>query len=289
MSIGVLMSVTIVAFQSLGVGTAMPAIARDLGGLGCYGWAFSAFMLASMVGSVAAGRDADAHGPLRAYLAAIAAFAAGSLLAALAWSWGALMAGRALEGLGSGALGVVAYVSASRAYPTEMYGAHARADVVGLGAAVAGRPRARGHHRRDDHLALGLRLPAPLPPDRGRAHAAGPAERWPPWPARRPAAASCARGPARAPGSPCSSPRSSCGRRSRPSRSRWPARARDPLPARAAPAGTLRAARGLPSGILVRGLLAIAFLGCDAFMPLALTELAGFSLARPASSSAWRR
>jgi MFS family permease len=44
------------------------------------------------------------------------------------------------------------------------------------------------------------------------------------------------------------------------------------------PAGTLRAARGLPSGILVRGLLAVAFLGCDAFMPLALTELEGFSL-----------
>jgi MFS family permease len=43
------------------------------------------------------------------------------------------------------------------------------------------------------------------------------------------------------------------------------------------PAGTLRAARGLPSGIVVRGLLAVAFLGCDAFMPLALTELRGFS------------
>ena len=122
MSIGVLMSVTIVAFQSLGVGTAMPDVARDLGGLGSYGWAFSAFMLASVVGSVAAGRDADAHGPLRAYLAAILAFAGGSLLAALAWSWGALLAGRALEGLGSGALGVVTYTSASRAYPTEMYG-----------------------------------------------------------------------------------------------------------------------------------------------------------------------
>ena len=44
------------------------------------------------------------------------------------------------------------------------------------------------------------------------------------------------------------------------------------------PAGTLRAARGLPSGIVVRGLLAVAFLGCDAFMPLALTELRGFSV-----------
>jgi MFS family permease len=46
------------------------------------------------------------------------------------------------------------------------------------------------------------------------------------------------------------------------------------------PAGTLRAARGLPSGIVVRGLLAIAFLGCDAFLPLALTELRGFSVSQ---------
>ena len=57
MSIGVLMSVTVVAFQSLGVGTVMPAVARDLGGLEHYGWAFSAFMLASLVGSVAAGQQ----------------------------------------------------------------------------------------------------------------------------------------------------------------------------------------------------------------------------------------
>ena len=46
------------------------------------------------------------------------------------------------------------------------------------------------------------------------------------------------------------------------------------------PSGTLRAARGLPSGIIVRGLLAVAFLGCDAFLPLALTELRGFSVSQ---------
>ena len=63
LSVGVLMSVTIVAFQALGIGTAMPAIARDLGGLGLYGWSFSAFMLASIVGTVAAGRSRRRDGP----------------------------------------------------------------------------------------------------------------------------------------------------------------------------------------------------------------------------------
>src|SRR4051812_49809738 len=77
LSVGVLMSVTIVAFQALGIGTAMPAIARDLGGLGLYGWSFSAFMLASIVGTVAAGPAADATGPARPYIPAGAIFAAG--------------------------------------------------------------------------------------------------------------------------------------------------------------------------------------------------------------------
>jgi MFS family permease len=116
------MSVTVVAFQSLGVGTVMPAVARDLGGLGRYGWAFSAFMLASLIGSVAAGQDADRAGPVRAYAAAVVAFAGGSVLAAVASSWDMLLAGRALEGLGAGALVVVTYASASGAYPPAMYG-----------------------------------------------------------------------------------------------------------------------------------------------------------------------
>ena len=279
MSIGVLMSVTIVAFQSLGVGTAMPDVARDLGGLGSYGWAFSAFMLASVVGSVAAGRDADGHGPLRAYLAAIAAFAAGSLLAALAWSWGALLAGRALEGLGSGALGVVTYASASRAYPTEMYGrmlalmssawvlpslaGPALAGIIAETttwrwvfvfllpflpiAVVLTRPGLRGSPRcrRVPGRGLSLRRAGLLAAKLAAFLAA--LELGTPLAAVPLAVAGLALA----------------------------------IPSLRAllPAGTLRAARGLPSGILVRGLLAVAFLGCDAFMPLALTELEGFSLA----------
>ena len=122
MSIGVLMSVTIVAFQALGVGTIMPAAARELGGLEHYGWAFSAFMLASLLGTVAAGQATDRSGPVGGYVAALAAFAAGCVLAAVADHWAVLLAGRALEGAGAGALIVVTYASSSRAYPPEMYG-----------------------------------------------------------------------------------------------------------------------------------------------------------------------
>ena len=280
MSIGVLMSVTIVAFQSLGVGTAMPDVARDLGGLGSYGWAFSAFMLASVVGSVAAGRDADAHGPLRAYLAAIAAFAAGSLLAALAWSWGALLAGRALEGLGSGALGVVTYASASRAYPQEMYGRMlALMSSAWVLPSLAG-PALAGIIAETTtwrwvfvfllpFLPVAVILTRPglrsLAPVAGAGAGRGPSLRR----AALLAAGLAAFLAALELATPLAAVPLALG---------GLALAVPSLRA-LLPAGTLRAARGLPSGILVRGLLAVAFLGCDAFMPLALTELEGFSLA----------
>jgi MFS family permease len=276
MSVGVLMSVTVVAFQSLGVGTVMPAVARDLGGLERYGWAFSAFMLASLIGSVWAGQDADRAGPVRAYLAAVVSFAVGSVLAAVADRWDVLLAGRALEGLGAGALVVVTYASASRAYPPAMYGrmlalmssawvlpslaGPAVAGVVAdhttwrwvfvfllpfLPVAVALTLPGLRALSRSDAAPGGRRLPHAL------ALAAGIGLLLTALEAEHVVllVAGGAGGVALA------------------------------LPALRTllPAGTLRVARGLPSGIIVRGLAAVAFLGCDAFMPLALTELRGFS------------
>jgi MFS family permease len=279
MSVGVLMSVTIVAFQALGVGTVMPAVARELDGLDRYGWAFSAFMLASVIGSVAAGQDADRAGPLRAYLGAIGSFGAGSILAASAGSWTLLLAGRALEGLGAGALGVVTYASASRAYPPEMYGRMlalmSSAWVLPslVGPALAGLIADQTTWRWVFVLLLPF-LPVAvlltLPGLRAlrRATRVG-------TPRRLPQALALAAGTGLF--------LAALG-------------LREPLLLAATlaaglllalsafralmPAGTLHAARGLPSGIVVRGLLAVAFLGCDAFLPLALTELRGFSVSQ---------
>jgi MFS family permease len=276
MSIGVLMSVSIVAFQALGVGTVMPAVARDLGGLAHYGWAFSAFMLASVVGSVAAGQDTDRAGPVRAYLGAVGSFAAGSVLAAVAGSWAMLLAGRVLEGLGAGALGVVTYASASRAYPPEMYGRMlalmSSAWVLPslAGPAVAGLVADHTTWRWVFVLLLPF-LPVAvlltLPGLRALAAPAATARLR-----RLPQALMLAAGIGLF---------LSALELDRAAGVLVLAGAGALLALRAArtlmPPGTLRAARGLPSGIVVRGLLAVAFLGCDAFMPLALTELRGFS------------
>jgi MFS family permease len=108
---GLVLSTTFIAAEALAVITILPRVAADLGGIDLYGWVFSAFMLGSLVGTVAAGREADRVGPARPFLAGIALFVAGLAAAGLAPSMGVLVAGRVLQGLGAGAIPAVAYVA----------------------------------------------------------------------------------------------------------------------------------------------------------------------------------
>src|SRR5256885_8569634 len=66
---GLVLTITFVASEALAVVTVMPVVARDLGGLRLYGWVFSGFMLGSVVGIVASGREADRRGPAAAVAA----------------------------------------------------------------------------------------------------------------------------------------------------------------------------------------------------------------------------
>jgi uncharacterized glyoxalase superfamily protein PhnB/MFS family permease len=111
------LTVTFIASEALAVITVMPLVARDLGGLSLYGWVFSAFMLGSLVGIVLAGRDADRRGPVRPYLAGLVLFSSGLLVAGLAPSMSVLVVGRALQGVGAGAVPAVAYVAIGRSLP----------------------------------------------------------------------------------------------------------------------------------------------------------------------------
>jgi hypothetical protein len=52
-TIGLLVAVTLVAFEAMAVPTAMPTAVRELPGLAHYGWAFSGFIIASVIGMVA--------------------------------------------------------------------------------------------------------------------------------------------------------------------------------------------------------------------------------------------
>ena len=62
LTVGLLLTITLVAFESLAVATVMPDVKDDLGGLALYGWVFSGFFLASLLGIVVSGRLADERG-----------------------------------------------------------------------------------------------------------------------------------------------------------------------------------------------------------------------------------
>ena len=120
LTLGILFTVTAFAIEGMGVVPALPTAVRELGGLPLFGWAFSAFMLAWLVGTVGGGLVADARGPRLSMAIGLAGFAAGLLLAGLAQHMMQFLAGRALQGAGGGAMVAAAYVAIARAYPDKL-------------------------------------------------------------------------------------------------------------------------------------------------------------------------
>ena len=59
---GLVLTITLVAFEALAVSTIMPIVAEELGNLELYGWVFTAFMLGSLIGIVVVGGIIDRRG-----------------------------------------------------------------------------------------------------------------------------------------------------------------------------------------------------------------------------------
>jgi MFS family permease len=119
LTVGLVLAVTFVAFEALAVATILPVVGRHLGDLRLYGWVFSAFLLASLIGIVISGTLADRVPLGRLMLAGLALFALGLIIGGTAPTMVLLVAGRAVQGLGAGVVPAVAYVAISRCYAEE--------------------------------------------------------------------------------------------------------------------------------------------------------------------------
>jgi MFS family permease len=281
--LGVTGLVFVGAFEAMAVTTVMPVVTADLGGRFLYALAFTAPGGAAIVGMVVAGWATQRLRPLTALVASMGVFGAGLGVAGLAPDMLTLVAGRGLQGLGGGAIGVALYVLIGRAFPAELhprvFAVYAAAWVLpslvgpGLAGAVA-----EHIHWRWVFLGVLLLLPAGLVAI---------------WPAAR-----------RLP-SPEAGPRAS-----RPLHtalavvlagaiwaigglSAWWGSPWGPatVPAAAAallvvtalavrpllPPGALRLRRGLPSAVVARGLISAAYFGTEAYLPLILIEQHGLS------------
>jgi len=115
---GIVASITLSATELLAVATALPAVADELGRTG-YGVAISSFAVASVLGVLLGGPAADRLGPARPYLVAVGAFAAGLVIAGSAQNMALFITGRAVQGLGAGAMTPVLYAAIGRGYRDE--------------------------------------------------------------------------------------------------------------------------------------------------------------------------
>jgi MFS family permease len=301
LTVGLVLTVTLVAFEALAVITILPAVKDDLGGLRLYGWVTSAFFLGTMVGIVVAGAEADRRGPVPPYVLGILLFAAGLTIGGLAPSMLVLVLARALQGIGAGAIPATAYAAIGRRYPEalrpRLFAVLSTAWVAPglLGPALSALVATHLGWR---YVFLGL-LPLVLlaaalalpglrrigPPSEPAA--SGPGER------RREAEPSGSLPVPSGPGDAglLDAVRVAVGAGTLLSglTSRSPLLA-PPLVAvglllglrpllRLLPSGTLRARHGLPVAILSRGLLTFAFFGADTYVPLAITAVKGQSTA----------
>lgn len=282
LSIGVVSVVFLIAFEATAVGTAMPVAARELHGIPLYAFAFSAYFTTSLFAMVLSGQWADRRGPLRPLATGISAFGAGLLLSGTAGGMWMFIAGRAVQGLGGGLVIVALYVVISRAYPERLrpsiMAAFAASWVIPsvVGPLVAGSVT--------EHLGwrwvfigipvlvvfpLALALPAI------RRMASGPAD------PSAPVAAYDRRRIGLALGISFGAALLQYAGQER----NWPAL----VPAAAGfallvpavrgllPPGTGRAARGLPSVVLLRGVAAGSFIAAESFVPLMLVTQRGMS------------
>lgn len=280
LTIGAIALVALAAFEALAVATAMPTVAEALNGLPLYALAFGGALAASVVGMVAAGRWADTRGPAAPLRQGIVWFAIGLLLAGLAPSMAWLLLGRVVQGFGGGLMSVALYVVVGRKYPQALrpriFAAFAAAWVVPavIGPAISGAivehwgwrwvflsvplialaaaalvlPAVRDLGAPDHAESADVATPARMPWAIGAAasalllHIAG---------QQRGALAAVLLALAAIGLIVCA--------------------------LRLLPTGTLRAARGLPTVIALRGIASSAFFGTEVFLPLLLSHERGWS------------
>ena len=278
LSAGIFALIVGIAFEFMAVATALPQAARELGGLGLYPWALTGFLGAAMFANGIAGEICDRVGPRIPLAAGAMTFAVGLVISGLSQSMPMLIAGRVVQGLGAGFTIVAVYVVIAQCYPDTV-----RPQVMTLIStawvvpSVVGPFIAGGLTEyvswRWAFLSLVPLLPIPMLAVLPRIKRTAPTDVRRSGRVRLAAAMAVGAGLLQWAGLLAED-------------STWFGAA-----AAAAvgfvlvivgvlqlfPPGALRLARGLPSVVMFRGVMAGGFFGCEAFVPLMLVEHRGAS------------
>ncbi|MQS12448.1 MFS transporter [Streptomyces kaniharaensis] len=280
LTLGIVSVVLLLAFEATAVNTAMPVAARQLNGIGLYAFAFSGYFTTTLFALVVSGQWCDRRGPLQPLFTGIVVFGAGLVVAGTAPGMWLFVAGRAIQGLGGGLVIVALYVVVGRAYPQRLrpsvFAAFSSAWVLPsiVGPLVSG---AVTQHLgwRWVFLAVPVLILLPLAvmgPALARSEREHPVLRGADIDRRRTVLAA---------GAALGAGLLQYAGQRRDLVGLLPAVAGAALLLPAVlgllPAGTLRAGRGLPTVILLRGVAAGAFFAAEAFIPLMMVTQRGLS------------
>lgn len=124
---GVVIGMFLSAIDTTAVTTAMPTIVSSLGGLELYSWVFAAYTLTATITLPLWGRLSDFYGRRGFYVLGTGIFLLGSILSGTSGTMNELIAYRALQGIGAGAL-----ITLGTTIIGEIYSLRERAKIQGL-------------------------------------------------------------------------------------------------------------------------------------------------------------
>jgi EmrB/QacA subfamily drug resistance transporter len=128
-----MLSTGLVALDSTIIATAVPSVVSELGGFSQFPWLFSIYLLTQAVTVPLYGKFADVVGRRPVMFFGIGVFVLGSVLCGSAWSMPSLIAFRAVQGVGAGAVQPMSMTMVG-----DMYTVEERARVQGYLASVWG-------------------------------------------------------------------------------------------------------------------------------------------------------
>jgi MFS family permease len=277
-TVGAVALIFLAAMQSLAVTTVMPVVSADLDGDALFAVAFAGTLATSVIGMVAVGAWCDRGGVLAPLTTSVVLFVIGLVVAGLAPSMEWLVVGRLVQGLGTGGQTVALYVVVARVYPPRLHGrvfaAFSAAWVVPslIGPFLAGAVTEFLHWR---WVFLGVAVLTVIAFAMVVLRLHGlPLHTDDPATGRVAPRLACA--VAVAVGALALSLAGELGGYA------WAVVAASVVVIAVAsrpllPRGTLRAARGLPSVVLMRGLIAGALFGAEIYVPYLLIDRYGFS------------
>ncbi|WP_029421410.1 MDR family MFS transporter [Alicyclobacillus macrosporangiidus] len=132
-TIAMMVATLLTALDVTVVGTAMPRIVADLGGLNLISWVFAVYTLTTSVTTPIYGKLADLFGRRIVFTVGVILFLAGSALSGLAQSMTQLIWFRAFQGVGAGAVMPITFTIIGDLFPGEQ-----RAKMQGLFSSIWG-------------------------------------------------------------------------------------------------------------------------------------------------------